>query len=181
MAKKGKALGRDPLFWVRNTRKEQPTTSEKGPPDDTPTVSLPGQETEKPAKSEKPKVPEAPLASPQRPDGGGAATSGTQSSRGPAPTGAVGAGPMATPAVPPPPAVQRTAHDFPSRTGLPLSSREISEPRGMFLAVVLAIMLVLLIIGCVAYLQLSGRMGSLENRIQKLENPSGRIVEPGRP
>jgi len=40
MAKKGKALGKDPLFWVRDTRQEGPETSEQPPSEDTPTAHV---------------------------------------------------------------------------------------------------------------------------------------------
>ncbi len=40
IGKKGKVLGRDPLFWVRDTRKQAPETSERPVEDERPTEHL---------------------------------------------------------------------------------------------------------------------------------------------
>jgi len=163
MSKKGKVLGRDPLFWVRDTRKEKPETSEQGPPEDTPTASAePGAE---PAPGGAAPAVEAPMPS-QAP---AAEPSALQEPSGPA------AAPSSA-AVPPlraaaPPAVTPVSSGY-ARPALPVSTPEFREPRGMFLAVVLINMLLLLMLGLFGYLNLSSRIRRLEEKAAEQKPPA---------
>ena len=138
MAKKGKALGRDPLFWVRDTRKEQPGTSEEPPPEDTPTAGLESgprpATTPRPAQGTPPSAPHAETPAP------------------------------APPAIQPA-SVWTTPTSLPPGAAAP---PEIREPRAAFLVLVLMNILLLLALGVIGYLHLSRRLAHLEQRVERL-------------
>ena len=164
MAKKGKALGKDPLFWVRDTRKKEPGTSELPSLDDTPTADLKKPPAVKPPPPPKPSTPgpkpsvtasaKPPASVPSVQSSTASLASSLAGSGGPAPGGSGSSG--AAPAV---------------------RVQEIHEPRGMFLLIVLVNMFLLLVLGIIGYCHLSSRIGALEKRLEQvapIEQPAGR-------
>ena len=140
MAKKAKALGKDPLFWVRDTQKEKPDTSEQPPPDDAPTAHVEPDPTRE-------------LLAAQ--DAAAEADAGPASVAPSAPGRP--AGPRQSPPPQPVPGTPYALGAFPLQ--------EIREPRWTFLVLVLLNMLLLLALGLIGYFSLSGRVERLEQRV----------------